>query len=501
MIQASHSHEIASVSLEQQVIGSMLFDKKVAERAIRSLSSDHFQDPAMATIFNAVEEIVRHNYAMTGDVLERILHERDLLNDIGGHETIVDVMSVAPLSDDIDFQIGRVQEAYRQRLVLTATEWLQYQMLQYGDRATREDFDAILEEFHSKIVSASYGTDADYDNRNVLRRFLESSAASEEKGYHPGFGMLREEIGNIVPGKMYVICAYSGQGKSTLLANLFQRMIENDVPAAVFSTEMGTDFFSRVATVQAMQLGLDVDYRKLERGMPLSEFEQQSYLEAINEMYKHSQWRANWRATLSPNQLLSNMRMYTSEGTKVFIIDHGHRLKYDRANKLEHIAETAIDLRNFAKDKGVAVIVAYQPRKPDIGSDLSKPPTEADIRGLTEIWNELDVVLFPFRPWVRRNGLGRTEIDGKGRPVLLTTARTFNSVPEDERKLDDEHFYIKVGKRRAGGEGGVLFFPFNTKAGAVVETKRRTLPISIPDDPVLQSLDLEEEIGDYPHER
>lgn len=477
-------------TLEQQVVGAMLFSHKAAERALRSLTEEHFSDPEMATLFVAIEEAVKYRHPLTEDVLARILEERDKLAEAGGIERLVETMANAPLEDNIDFQVERLLEARRQRLVVTANEWLRYQ-IERKDAIAKEDFDALLDEFHSKLVSASYGTEAEFDNKNLLRRMLEAAASAQEQGWHPGYQVLQEEIGNIVPGKMYVICAYSGQGKSTLLANMFQHMVEADVPAAVFSTEMGTDFFSRVATVYARKLGLTVDYRKLERGRPLLPEEQGRYIQSINAMYEHDQWKGNWRASLSPQQLFSNMRMYASEGTKVFILDHGHRLKYDRDNKLEHIAETAIDLRNFAKDRNVAVIVAYQPRKPDLGGNLSKPPTEADIRGLSEVWNELDVVLFPFRPWVMTNGFGKTALDGKNRPVLLTTKKSFDAVPADEKKLDDEHFYIKVGKRRAGGEGGVIFFPFHAQSGAIVEPERRKLTGSLAQSETAQMLDLE----------
>jgi hypothetical protein len=113
----------------------------------------------------------------------------------------------------------------------------------------------------------------------------------------------------------------------------------------------------------------------------------------------------------------------------------------------------------------------FQPRKPAAGTTQYGPIAGHQIRGHSSIWNELDVHISPFRMWVKTNEqLGRTHWgtvacdyeQGKPMPKLAK--------PEsDGAKLDDEHVYIKIDKRRVGGEGPTVMLHFDAPSGAVYE--------------------------------
>jgi hypothetical protein len=129
-------------------------------------------------------------------------------------------------------------------------------------------------------------------------------------------------------------------------------------------------------------------------------------------------------------------------------------------------------LRNLAMQEDLIFVLVYQPRKPDVGKEPYGPISGDKIRGHSSVWNELNYHLSPFRVWVETMGNASTSWGtpkarvepGAGRPKMAAPDPLAQDI-----KLDDEHFWIKIDKRRVGGEGPLVLLEMQPEWGRIYE--------------------------------
>lgn len=464
---------IQSMEAEQTTLGLMLSSPRAAEEVLAKLDPEHFFYDHHKKLYGIMADL--YGSGAPVDVASLVVHMKDnsyfdgmLTPEYVGELPIVDTQNT-------DYWCKQLLDKHKRRQVYEAAGSL-ISTMDMAEAMDQDAFDHIVGRYNNIVASATMDCDDNDDSIPKLRDRLlgEMRSSGNGVGYSPGWGPLEKEIGRIVPGKLIVLSAYSGQGKSTLLANMFVRLILQGANVAVFPTEMGRDWFHRVVCIWARVVNDEIiPYQNIERGIGLDEDADKYYVRALDQLFGGAapgRFTVNTKASMTPTTILAGMRTYRRQGFNIFMIDHGDRLRYDPNNYERHRADTCIDIRNLAKDTDATVLLAYQPRKPDnITGDLTRPLTDADIRGRSEIWNEADITMFPYRPIVRCNEYtGTTEYDGYGYPDILRTKRDREEVSKTCQKLDDENFHIKISKRRAGGEGDTTFMQFCKVSGTIM---------------------------------
>lgn len=289
-------------------------------------------------------------------------------------------------------------------------------------------------------------------------------AMNEAYGITVPWPKLEAECGPWVPGELIGVTAYSGGGKSTFAGNLFSGMIDAGIPCIAFPTEMGSQWMDRVVAARA-----GVEQWRAEKQRWKGANEQREKFLAAYDAIKEMEWLMVERMDISPAEMAAAIRVLRKQwaGPVAVFVDHMHRLRYDDDANKEAGKATRL-LKNLTKELGIISILLFQPRKPEQGA-LHGPVAGHQIRGDSMIWNELDVHIAPFRAWVKTNvehgttGWGTVCCDYRdGRPVFAK--------PDSEcSKLDDEHFYVKVDKRRVGGEGPTVTLNYDKPSGRIYE--------------------------------
>jgi len=283
---------------------------------------------------------------------------------------------------------------------------------------------------------------------------------------------LNRIFGPLVPGDLIGLSAFSGGGKSTVAANLALGWLLRGVPVLAFPTEMRQRWVARLTAIASNTRQWVAEKRQWHRA---TDAERDAYrtatyriadlpLEVVNE------------PNISVPEILTRVRILRRQWSGrpvVVIIDHMHRLDYggEEPNKVVGLATKQI--KNFAgsdSDGGLVFVCLYQPRKPMGVATAHRPVAAAEIRGDSMVWNELDVHLSPFRMRVRTSAFGATAwgtpaclLDAAGRPVAAKPK-------ELEAKIDDEHTYFTVDKRRIGGDyGKIVVLDFDYPAGRLYE--------------------------------
>lgn len=313
------------------------------------------------------------------------------------------------------------------------------------------------------------GNGAPQGLHEMLAAEREFMHAEDEVGVTLPYPKLEEACGPWIPGDVIALPAFSGSGKSTLAANLVLRWARRSVPVIAFPTEMRQRWLSRMLAADAGVRQWIAEKRQWKRA---SVDERDAYESAMLELDKRPLEIVN-RSNISPAEVLSATRVLRKrwEGrTVVVVVDHMHRLNYASDEPNKAVGPATKLFKDFAendRDGGIIFLLLYQPRKPT--TDTYRPIAAHEIRGDSTVWNEIDVCLSPFRVWVKADelrltpwGTPRAKYDPSGKPLVAK--------PESEgAKLSDEHVFIKIDKRRVGGEGPTIWLDYNGPSGAVFE--------------------------------
>jgi hypothetical protein len=273
----------------------------------------------------------------------------------------------------------------------------------------------------------------------------------------------------LVAGEIVGLSAYSGAGKSTFAANIARRFAAAGTPVICFPTEMRSAWVSRMIAAASGVRQWICEKRQWSQATD----DERDAFRATAAETKTLPIEVVARPNVSPAEIVAATRVLRkrwSGRTVVVIVDHMHRLNYDGEDANVAVGPATKLLKNFAgddRDGGLIFLLLFQPRKP--AHDVYRPIAGHQIRGDSMTWNELDVYISPFRTWVKTDdtrvtpwGTPAAKVDPSGKPRLAE--------PESEgSKLSDEFVFVKVDKRRVGGEGGTLVLPFDEPSGCIYE--------------------------------
>lgn len=300
-----------------------------------------------------------------------------------------------------------------------------------------------------------------------------------DRGSNSGIAMpypkLADQLGNLVPGDVVAVSGYSNSGKSLFAANLWRQFATAGVPTISFPTEMGLAWHARGVASQAR-----VPQLYAERGQwdQASQDQIEAYEFALRELGA-CPWEIVDKGSISPKEIIARasvLRRRWIGQPVVVIVDHMHRLDYGREEADHAVGKATKMIRNWARQDtmgGIIAILLFQPRKPADEIELYKPVDGFRIRGKSEVWNEIDILLSPYRRWVMTEpnfktpwGTPSTKFTDDGYPKF--------TVPnKDGAKLDDERVYVKIGKRRVGGEGPTVMLNIDAPSGHVYQPEER----------------------------
>jgi hypothetical protein len=298
---------------------------------------------------------------------------------------------------------------------------------------------------------------------------IDAMSAINDPGVTVPFGKLHAECGPWLPGDVVGLTAYSGGGKSTLAANLARGWLRLGTPVIAFPTEMRERWLGRLGATMSGVPQWIIEKRQWTQA---TQDQKDSYGYVMEAMKRQAIEIVN-RPNISPAEILAAVRVIRKRWTDrpvVVIVDHMHRLDYGGDDPNDAAGPATKSFKNFAGDNGIIFLLLYQPRKPPQG-DVNRPTAGYEIRGNSMVWNELDVHFSPYRPWVKIDPHGSLTLARTPRALLDSMGRPVLSKPDaEDSKVSDEHVYLKIDKRRVGGEGPTVCLDFDAPTGSVMET-------------------------------
>jgi replicative DNA helicase len=443
-----------SKEAEESVIGSIFLDPSILPDVIEEVRWEDFYYENNKTIFKVMEELFDKGEPVdTVSVIEK-LRESNLLQKIGGEDTIIYLAQVVPTTANVMYYTQIVKEKALLRALINASSEIVDAVRNIGDAQE------VLEYAEKRIFSiAEARATRTYDLlSNVMHDVFEQIEELKNRaqkgegdlvtGVSTGFKPLDSMTSGFHRSELIIIAARPSMGKTSFAANIATNMaLQANIAVAIFSLEMSKEqLANRILCSEAK-----VDLHKVRTGQ-ISDEEWEKLVQKAGELSK-SRLIFDDEPDLTPRLLRAKARRMKREyGIEVIFIDY-LQLMTSRSkgyeSRQQEITEISRSLKLLARELNITVVALSQLSRA-VEQREDKRPRLSDLRESGAIEQDADLVMFLYR-----DSYYKRKKDEPGKDTL-----------NDEHEAE-----LILGKQR-NGPVGTIKLTFNPKLATFYTSDR-----------------------------
>lgn len=376
-----------SCDAEQSLLGALLIEARALDR-VAGLTAADFYDPGHAAIFVAVQSLVAARKPV--DVVTVFDALGAKAEDVGGLPYLNDLAQSVPSANNAARYAEIVRGYSAQRSLLAAA----------GDAL---DIARAKGDVPSKLekIAALFSPLQRQTVRKVPRRigeiaaerithYLDLSEGKVPPGWPVGIPALDTALnGGVRPGRVYVVAARPGIGKSSLSLQFARVLSSAGLPTLVLSQEMPDDEVCDRAVAAAGRVDLG--------GLMSGDLKGDGWDRATEglEALANLPLFVDDQGGLTLSDVQAKARMVP--GLRVLVVDYlqlcsGSASTSD-SNRNAQIEELSRGMKSLAKEMGAAVIELSQLNR-QVEQRATKRPTLADLRDSGAVEQDADAVIF-----------------------------------------------------------------------------------------------------------
>lgn len=385
------------VAAEMSVLGGMMLSKDAIADVVEQIRGTDFYRPAHELVYDAIMDLYGRGEPADAITVAATLTRKGEIGRVGGQAYLHTLISSVPTAANAGYYARIVRErAVLRRLVEAGTR-----IVQLGYSAEGGDVDALVNTAQAEVYAV---TDQRQTEDYVpLGSTIEATIDEIEASSHRGDGMIGVPTGftdldaltnGLHGGQMIVIAARPAIGKSTIgLDILRSASIKNNMPAVVFSLEMGkTEITMRLLSAEAK-----VPLQHMRKGT----MREEDWTRLAKTMGAVSE--APLFIDDSPNMTLMEIRakcrrLKQQHGLKLVVIDYLQLMTSGKKveSRQQEVSEFSRALKLLAKELEVPVIAISQlNRGPEQRTD--KKPAMSDLRESGAIEQDADMIILLHR--------------------------------------------------------------------------------------------------------
>lgn len=361
------------------------------------VTKDHFYLPAHATLFDFLLELSEAGQEIELVSLIQRLHDRGLLDRIGGPAALADLLTYSPSNAHFKRQVEILREKHKARSILSVSNGAIAAVYDSPDT-----IQATLERLESDVMSIR--DDVSLAGRTVKQAVASAIERLEDelnhkpsaKGLSTGFEEW-DRMGGLKPSEMIVIGARPSMGKTACLMNIVEHVcVDGGLPCLVFSAEMSTDaIIDRMIYSRAR-----FSRSQLLRGYTPNKGDLQRIHRASTEIAA-APLHIDDKSGPSVGYIRAKARrMHREHGIGMIGIDYLQLCKGESKQAINsrerEIAEISAGLKALAKDLGIPVVVLAQlnrsVEKRGKGDGKNALPVMSDLRESGSIEQDADQI-------------------------------------------------------------------------------------------------------------
>lgn len=384
-----------SIAAEAAVLGSIIIDPACFAEAAELLCVEafyHFENRAI------YEALLRISNRGDGKSIDCVLLRDELvtmgkMEDVG-IEHLIKIMDSVPSSANAIYYTKIVREKYLLRKLIAACQNIYEKAFEQSEMV-----DELIDQAEASIFAIGRQTQA--SNMHQLSELMPLAFRAIElrdpnglPGLSTGFYQLDEITCGLQKGDVIVMAARPSIGKTSLALNIIENMlIDEDVPVALFSLEMGG-----VQLAERMMSSLSRLKNQKVRRNHLDDKDYIELIEGISRLGSKRLWIED-ASELTPLNLRSRARrLKAAYDIQCIVIDYLQLMSTHgrHENRQQEITRISRSIKSLAKELDVPVILLSQlNRAPANRSNFM--PRLTDLRESGSIEQDADVVLLLHR--------------------------------------------------------------------------------------------------------
>ncbi|MGB0992405.1 MAG: replicative DNA helicase [Akkermansiaceae bacterium] len=417
-----------AIGPEKSILSSMFQDPQeyIAQAIENKLTEGHFYHPAHGSLFAILQELFEKNEPVELISFSEMLKARGLLESVGGASALTEIYTFTPTHAHFEHHLNLVKDKFVLRSVIAhCTEAI---TRAYDDQ---EEVEALLDNVEQQVLAIREG--AEKNKEETLQQTVEKvvermqdflTGKGETTGIPTGYPDLDGMSNGLKAGEMFIIAARPSMGKTSFAMNLVEHMcIDQNLPAMVFSLEMGADqLVERLLYARSR-----FDKSKVQRGMKPVKSDFINLKKASQDIMECKLFIDD-TPSISINELRAKARRKKKEADiQLIAIDYLQLMrsnsKQAQNSREREVAEISAGLKALAKELKIPIIVLAQlNRGPEsrVGSSGGGgKPRMSDLRESGSIEQDADMVGLLYRnAYYADNQEDRDEEDGKAQLVI-----------------------------------------------------------------------------------
>ena len=401
---------------ERAVIGTLMHYNWAYPQEAYRLCEDLFTQPLCKFCYQAIELLAKKN--MSFDFILVTAEVRKENPDVQPYQVIELTQQCTTQQSDFSNYVGRLNDLMTRRKI----HLLGQKMVQEG-ACEKMDLDELISYIVKGVqeitrIGIPAGTSTLAKTMDELEQFyfLRQEGKLETKGTSTGYSEL-DEGGGFTDGQLNIVAGATSHGKTSLALSFVDKAIEQGIPVAMFSLEMGRRELG--ARFVAMESGVSASLQLNPSRVP--QIEEFNRLMDSVQVIRVRGTKLIFDDHFSSNidQICSSIRsMHYQHHIKGVVIDYLQILGTNKhvSNREQLMGEVARQLKNIAVDLGIWVIALSQLNRDPNSSN----PSIDRLRDSGQIAEAADRVIILYRPELNGTNYPKpfTEIITKGTAML-----------------------------------------------------------------------------------
>ena len=346
------------IDAEKALLGAVMIKTSGLMDVADIVTPDMFYAEKHKIIYSAMLQLQKKHEPIDIVSLSTELRLTNSLDGIGGVMYLSDILGGVPMSTNAEYYAKTIIDKYKLRNLARAGE----EIVELGFTDT-SDTDKTIEIATGKLLNMSGDTNREEtDIRNIISEFdntqedFKSKQFGENKliGISCGISKIDTAIDGLRPGHFWSIAGYTSSGKTQLLLNIINHLIET-TPVTFFSLEMSkADIISRLLGIET-----GVGMTKIMRHEFHDTIEVDKFTKARERLIK-SHLKIYSKTNSLDGVILAMTRDILRNKTRVFAIDYIQLVRSKGKSEYEQITEASQRLQTFARETGCTIIVLSQ---------------------------------------------------------------------------------------------------------------------------------------------
>ncbi|NDJ17547.1 replicative DNA helicase [Myxacorys almedinensis] len=385
-----------NIDAEEAILGGILLDPDAIARILDLLKPEAFYLSAHQEMFRAA--LTLHNQGTPVDLMSITawLHDRGLLEKIGGQSKLVQLVDRTVSAVNIDQYAQLVTDKYLRRKLISAG----HQISQLG-HDTKRDLEHVLDEAEQKVFSItqvrpSQGLTAAADIlTKTFSDIEERSVGMALPGLACGFYDLDGKTQGFQRSDLIIVAGRPSMGKTAICLGFARNIAaQYKLPVAVFSLEMSKEqIIQRLLASEAR-----IESGRLRSGR-IAQHDWEPLGHAISRL---SELRVFVDDTpgISVTEMRSRARKLQAEqggALGMILIDYLQLMEGTGSeNRVQELSRITRSLKGLARELNVPIIALSQLSR-NVESRSDKRPMMSDLRESGSIEQDADLVMMLYR--------------------------------------------------------------------------------------------------------